>query len=40
MIMVGDMFNNALKHHVDALCSELAALVRSQPGLAAAPSQS
>ena len=40
MIMVGDMFNNALKHRVDALCSELAALVRNQPWLAAAPSQS
>ena len=40
MIMVGDMFNNALKHRVDVLCSELAALVRNQPLLAAAPSQS
>ena len=40
MIMVGDMFNNALKHRVDALCSELSALVRNQPWLAAAPSQS
>jgi hypothetical protein len=29
MIMIGDMFNNGLKHRVDALCSELAALVRS-----------
>lgn len=28
MIMVGDMFNNALKARVDALCSELANLVR------------
>jgi hypothetical protein len=29
MIMVGDMFNNGLKARVDALCSELANLVRS-----------
>ncbi|TCU15413.1 SHOCT domain-containing protein [Rhizobium sullae] len=28
MIMVGDMFNNALKANVAGLCSELAALVR------------
>lgn len=28
MIMVGDMFNNALKANVAAICSELAALVR------------
>ena len=27
MVMVGDMFNNALKARVDALCSELAGLV-------------
>ena len=40
MIMIGDMFNNALKHRVDALCSELSALVRNQPWFAAAPSQS
>ena len=40
MIMIGDMFNNALKHRVDALCSELSSLVRNQPWLAAAPSQS
>jgi hypothetical protein len=25
MIMVGDMFNQGLKHRVDALCKELAA---------------
>jgi hypothetical protein len=31
MIMVGDMFNSSLKARVDALCNELAALVRSQP---------
>jgi hypothetical protein len=31
MIMIGDMFNNALKSRVDALCSELAALVANAP---------
>ena len=31
MIMVGDMFNQGLKHRVDALCNELAGLLRSQP---------
>jgi hypothetical protein len=31
MIMVGDMFNHGLKHRVDALCSELASMLRSQP---------
>jgi len=31
MIMVGDMFNQGLKYRVDALCNELATLVRSQP---------
>ena len=30
MIMVGDMFNNALKYKVDQLCNELSAIVRSQ----------
>lgn len=30
MIMVGDMFNNALKAKVDGLCSELANLLRGQ----------
>ena len=40
MIMVGDMFNNALRHRVDALCAELSALVRNQPLHPAAPSQS
>ena len=40
MVMVGDMFNNALKHRVDLLCSELSALVRSQPLYPAAASQS
>ena len=29
MIMVGDMFNNGLKARVDALCSELASVVRA-----------
>ncbi|WP_157268054.1 SHOCT domain-containing protein [Azohydromonas aeria] len=33
MTMVSDMFNNALKARVDGLCSELASLVASQPGL-------
>jgi hypothetical protein len=31
MIMVGDMFNQHLKYRVDALCNELAGLLRSQP---------
>ena len=31
MIMIGDMFNQGLKHRVDALCNELAGLVRSNP---------
>jgi hypothetical protein len=39
MIMIGDMFNQGLKHRVDQLCSELAALWRSQP-LFAAPAAS
>lgn len=33
MTMVSDMFNNVLKGRVDALCSELANLVASQPDL-------
>jgi hypothetical protein len=33
MIMVGDMFNQGLKHRVDTLCTELAGLLRSQPSL-------
>ena len=33
MIMVGDMFNQGLKHRVDALCSEIASLLRNQPPL-------
>ena len=35
MIMVGDMFNQGLKHRVDALCNELAGLLHSQPSLGA-----
>src|ERR1700761_4030709 len=31
MVMVGDMFNQGLKHRVDGLCTELANLLRSQP---------
>jgi hypothetical protein len=31
MIMIGDMFNHGLKARVDALCNELAGLLRSQP---------
>jgi hypothetical protein len=37
-IMISDMFNNALKARVDALCSELSALIRSQPDFVAADS--
>ena len=40
MVMVGDMFNNALKARVDALCSELAGLVAASDVVAAAQSQS
>src|SRR5208283_5405957 len=32
-IMLSDMFNNALKARVDALCGELSALVMSEPRL-------
>jgi hypothetical protein len=35
-IMISDMFNNALKARVDALCNELSALVRSEPNFIAA----
>ena len=31
MIMIGDMFNQGLKHRVDALCNELTDFLRSQP---------
>ena len=40
MIMVGDMFNQGLKHRVDALCNELAGLLNSQPSLSAVARQS
>src|SRR5271155_5835259 len=36
--MISDMFNNALKARVDALCNELSALVQREPGIAAAGS--
>lgn len=39
MIMVGDMFNQGLKHRVDMLCSELSNLLRSQPLFNAGASQ-
>ena len=31
MVMIGDMFNQGLKHRVDALCNELTDFLRSQP---------
>jgi hypothetical protein len=37
-IMISDMFNNALKARVDALCNELSTLIRSEPDFAAADS--
>jgi hypothetical protein len=37
-IMISDMFNNALKARVDALCNELSALIRSEPGFVVADS--
>ena len=42
MIMIGDMFNQSLRHRVDALCNELADLMRSRPSVGAerAPFQS
>jgi hypothetical protein len=40
MIMVGDMFNNALKAKVDALCTELAGLLRAGGALATPPAAS
>ncbi|NCC94951.1 MAG: SHOCT domain-containing protein [Opitutae bacterium] len=33
MLMLGDMFNHALKGRVDALCNELSALLANEPGL-------
>jgi hypothetical protein len=41
MTMVGDTFNQSLRARVDALCTELASLLRAQPPVGAAvPSQS
>jgi hypothetical protein len=40
MIMIGDMFNSGLKFRVDALCNDLAGLMRSQPLAEAASFQS
>ena len=40
MIMVGDMFNNALKYRVDQLCNELSSLVRGQGQVWATPASS
>jgi hypothetical protein len=37
-IMISDMFNNALKARVEALCNELSALIRSEPDSVAADS--
>jgi hypothetical protein len=37
-IMISDMFNNALKSRVDALCVELAELIRSEPDFVASGS--
>jgi hypothetical protein len=37
MIMIGDMFNNGLKARVDALCRDLANLLRDQQVFAPAP---
>jgi hypothetical protein len=31
MVMVGDMFNHALKAKVDGLCSELSSLLAAYP---------
>src|SRR3984885_14918477 len=31
MVMIGDMFNHGLKHRVDALCNDLAGLLRDPP---------
>lgn len=37
MIMVGDMFNNALKYRVDTLCTELSDALYQNPALGAEP---
>lgn len=39
MLMIGDMFNNALKYKVDQLCNELAGVVRGQGWAVPASSQ-
>jgi hypothetical protein len=39
MIMVGDMFNHALKAKVDGVCAELARLLAQQPGVMQAVSR-
>ncbi|MBB4197489.1 hypothetical protein CCR94_01185 [Rhodoblastus sphagnicola] len=39
MLMIGDMFNNALKYKVGALCDELSGLLRNQPVFAPPPAQ-
>jgi len=39
MIMVGDMFNNALKAKVDGLCTELSDLLSREPTLMHRPSE-
>ena len=36
MTMVGTLFDHGLKARVDALCTELAALLRQQPSIMAA----
>jgi Short C-terminal domain len=33
MLMLGDMFNHALKGRVDSLCSEISGILAGQPGL-------
>lgn len=33
MLMLGDMFNHALKGRVDSLCNEISGLLANQPGL-------
>lgn len=40
MIMIGDMFNNGLKYRVDALCNDLATVLRDSSPLAPVPMQS
>ena len=36
MTMVGSLFDHGLKARVDALCTELAALLHTQPSITAA----